>query len=83
MLKHYGHVLIVNYKAGECFFVGLFEQELAVSDKILGYFAPQNLQVYCDFSAPSYNSCFLLGLLEQELTVNELTLGYFAPQCIQ
>ena len=76
-------LLCSAYKAGECFFVGLFVQELAVSEARVECFIPQYLQVYCDFSDPSYSSCFLVGLLVHELAVKEATLGCFTPQCLQ
>ena len=71
------------YIAGSCRFVGLFEHEELVSEEMVGNFAPQCLQVYCDFSDPSYNSCLLVGLLGHEELVSEDTLEYLAPQCLQ
>ena len=72
------------YIAGWCFLVGLFEQEKVVKLDKLEYFAPQNLQVYCDFSLPSYKACFLpSGFFEQEKVVKLDTLEYLAPHHLQ
>jgi hypothetical protein len=63
------------YNAGSCFLLALFVQFPNVRADKDGYFAPQHLQTYWDFSEPSYNSCFLLGLFEQFPNVNAETLG--------
>jgi hypothetical protein len=72
------------YNAGWCFFEGLFEQEFAVKFEIEECFIPQYLQVYCDFSLPSYNSCFLpSGFLVQEFAVKFETLECLVPHHLQ
>ena len=71
------------YNAGSWRFVGLFRHEAPVSEDILGNLAPQCLQIYCDFSAPSYSSCLFVGLFKHDAPVSEDTLGNFAPQCLQ
>ena len=81
----------MTYNAGACFPLfapkGCLEQELLVKEDRLDAFAPQNLQVYCDFSLPWYKECLPLlgpfGCLEQELLVKDETLDAFAPQYSQ
>ena len=72
------------YSAGECVLCGLLRQGPTVKALIFGYEAPQYLQVYFDFSDPSYNSCFFpYGFRLQGPTVKALIFGYEAPHHLQ
>ena len=78
----------IDYKAGACFPLpapfGCREHELEVILEIEDECVPQYLQVYWDFSLPSYNECFPLpapfGCLEQGLDVKLDTLDEDVPQ---
>ena len=62
-------------------------QELLVRLEMVGDLAPQYLQVYWDFSEPSYSICLPLlapkGCLGHELEVRLDTVGDLAPPYLQ
>lgn len=81
----------MRYNEGACFplpgpFGCRVQPALVKLDK-LDESVPQYLQVYLDFSLPSYNLCFPLpgpfGCLVQPALVNEDTLDAFVPQYSQ
>lgn len=74
----------IFYSAGWCFFVGLFEHEFIHKVERFEYLLPQHLQVYWDFSLPSYKACFWpSGFFEQEFMVKVETLEYLFPHHLQ
>jgi hypothetical protein len=79
------------YLAGACFPLhapsGWRWHDPAVKLLIEDDFCPQNLQVYCGFSSPSYRACFPRqepsGCLWQKPAVRLETLAAFDPQYLQ
>jgi hypothetical protein len=80
-----------NYSAGVCFPfpgpLGCLLQEFPVKLEIVADEVPQYLQLYCDFSEPSYNLCFPFpdprGWRLQEFAVKLEILELFVPQYSQ
>jgi hypothetical protein len=74
-----------NYRAGSCPpFDGFFKQRAFTIANIVGNCSPQYLQVYLDFSDPSYNTWFAPPpCFAQRACTNAKTEGKPIPQYLQ